>query len=301
MRRLWLLLFLAGCGGSDSSTPSPAPTIALPPLTEVRSDLISADEGGLSHPLQVSGCHLPVTPGIVGQTTACNLPRTVYPVLNHVAGPAHNVWRVMVNFEDAWDGKYGPPNQSMALDGKPFSLTSSADSATLRLDGVGVDKIPYLSIAYLRGVQGDPVPLLSRWGSIPKLSFTASLAASGSPQWVMVWFHFKDSAGNRYMARHDLYSPETDRADGQVPWNWPAVNSAYYPGAKLSRVRANGGPYMTSILSTAYTFDIQAMSRKMFPEFDAIKPDFQGVEIAIEQAAGLGSMALTVSRVRLGQ
>lgn len=318
-------LSLAGCGSGGSAITEPAPTPAplsnLPPLTAIRSDLVDPAEGTWAHPLQVDSCWRdwlhPLISWQQAPAKVCNLPSTLYQQTNHIAGQAHGIWRLAVNNEPSWNGDGGPPNQSAPLNGKPFSMASTANTITLGINLAGPadngGKIPYLGFNYLRGVQGDPVRYLTRWGAIPKLTFTGNLATTGSgSQWVQIWFFFRDVAGVQYMVRHDLLSPDFDKVSGEVNWNWPAVNSYYYPGAKLSRLvtdgggvfSAPGGAPFTGSGTQLFTFDIQALALKVQPTFAQLKPDFLGFELAIEQGyngteSGPKSMQLIVSDLAL--
>lgn len=286
-------LLLTACGGGGSgggSTPSLPSEKSLPPLTSIRSDFIT-DEGSITNPLKVDGCNRTwLLPLIIWQqppVRVCNFPATVYPQTNFIPGPAHDVWRLAVNNEPSWDGDAGPPNQSAPLDGKPFAMSSTANSITLKLDLANSrdngGKLPYLGFNYLRGVQGDTVRYFSKWGVKPQLSFTGSLQTNGDTHWVQLWFFFRDAEGKQYMVRHDMLSPQFDKTSGEVNWNWPAINSYYYPGAKIIRLVDDGGAVFTGNGTYQFAFDVEAIALKVQPQFATLKPDFLGIELAIEQ------------------
>lgn len=327
-KRTWLYQAVAaalaamGVGCNQEQPEPPAPTTRaqypLPPLTSRRSDLLDLTEGA-NPPLRVAQPTCApswLQPPVWWQKKLCEQGYTkqyflrtnsfadynVYAELN-----PHNVWKVAVNNEDAWDSDpfAGPPNQSLPLNvvKSPFRL-NNIDGAVrmgLYLNGVNDNdkKLPYLALSYNRGTQaGDDRERILPWGRAPILDIDASVVLSDTgmdieAQWVQVWSMWRDpKTGVRYMIRHDLYSPPFERNTARINWNWPVIGSYYYPGAILGVNNARAEqrfefPAQRVTFGEKYalgTFSIplEAYALDMFPEFAQIQPDFLGFEIAIE-------------------
>jgi hypothetical protein len=148
-------------------------------------------------------------------------------------------------------------------------------------------KLPYLGVNYLRGVQGESIPI-GRVGDGYTLSFDADIeapAVAGGYQWVQVWFFFRYGDGVR-MYRQDLFDRGYE-GDFDLLWNWPAVNSYYYPGARLLRK-----PLMNGVSSASgnYRFDVDVLASYFDDAAASLKPEFLGFEIAVEQGYRTGTV-----------
>lgn len=306
MARLIVLLcaWLAACGGAGGDPVAPERrVIALPSLALVRSDFIDPAHGTPAAPLAVA------TPRCTGasvdwQQRLCDSAVAIpaaWPVSNHYATTTPGeffAWRVSANHEDAWtlEGNSGPPNQSRSVMEMPFNLAHTQGGAFLSLyhassaDAAG--KIPYLALSYVRGVQGDGVPRLARWGDNPVVRMTLSIEAPTESavrvNHLQVWLHFRAADGLRHMLNLTLYKQGALITTAEFRWHWPAVASFYYPGAHLKYLGTTSGCAQTYPAISAggreqvVALNVESIFRCAHPAVQGV--DFLGFEIAVEQA-----------------
>lgn len=289
---LCLLGGLVGCGGQSFE---PLPT--LPPLTTYRSDFKNPNEG---KPLQVTPCLYSNLPSpIVGQEGACKNPVTSYPFTHHIFGAEKfNTWRLSVNYEPAWELPLdGPPNQSKALDGAPFSFWSNSEFATLRIAPNPGGKIPYFGLNYIRGVQGDKVPYLTKgpdnFGKLTfffdTFSYVPPRATGDNRTWAFILFFFRLPDGERVGVYRDLVKFAEQREGYDQYWNWPAVESIYFPGMRL--IHKPGYDFQ---INRQASFDVTEIVKRDLPNNQ--NAEFLGWEVGIEKAPGESEITLTVGR-----
>jgi hypothetical protein len=315
MRRLaFCALFLLGAcgGGGGGGSGSAVPPPVLPPFpafTDIRSDFIDTREGLADDPLKVATPRCVNLPAVDWQDWLCSGTESVpttYSVTNAFANAADPrfAWIVSLNneFIQVPGCNTGPPNQSLGPQQYPFSVIATA--ATLQLALLHdtrefCGKIPYVSAAYIRGVQGDAQVRLMGWrelsGHTLELDFDLE-----RPKDDLVWFrvllHFRDPhSGQRYTVNKDYVSP--DPADDFVfNWNWPYLSSFQFPGARIAqpaRVPAANLPNGLQHLS----IDVQGMGQRYFPVFATLEPDLLGVEIGVELGYVVNQVSLTLHQV----
>lgn len=289
---------LESCGGSGSITGGNDPikrVIDFPAFTVYSTDLSDLTEGTAANPLKLAwspncvfgggfpACDSAPGPIVFRQTNSLSTSRD----------PAR--WRYVINMEDAWDPTYntGPPGQSLPLTAAPIIWRPSEKSVELGFDlSDGIfcrgSNVPYVAATFIRGVQGDTEILLP-WGKQGSLVFYTRLEKTLDAAFVRhvyLWLHFRDKAGNRYMALLWLY--RTGDGTFRMTWNWPEKSSYYFAGMGNGQFM-NGGDGCDAFVkhlevngTTAWTIDVEGLGACRFPEFTALKPDLLGFEWAIE-------------------
>lgn len=304
---LFLLLFVAGCGGGGS----PDPVLpAFPPLTSIRSDLLDPTEGLAGKPLRIAAPPCVYLPAVQWQNWLCSGAQsvpTVYLATNAftTAPDPRFAWIIVRNneFVQTPGCNTGPPNQSLGANEYPFTVEASEAGLRLRLEHDArpfCGKIPYLSAAYLRGVQGDALPRLMGWGELAKrtLRLDLDLIRTNNDQvWMRVLLHFRDKTGQRYFVNTNYVFPDA-LPSLAINWNWPYVGSFQYPGARIFQPAQD--PEM-SLPNGAHRLDINVRQEALaaFPEFSAAEPDFLGVEIALELGPIQNAIEMTIRSVQI--
>lgn len=321
---------LFGCGGGSSSTsPSPPPAQEVlppvfPPFTSVRSDLINPLEGTQTHPLNIAEdlCPYIVPKDVHGkfqnigwQNWLCNkevtMP-TVYAKANsfNFSQDTYNTWIIAMSneFIQTPGCNDGPPNQSRALYSGPFYIENQPGALTLQNDLINrtnnCDKIPYLSAAYVRGVQaGDPKRNLMTWDQSANYKLHVTLEhyrSTDDVAYAQLYIHYRDpKTGTRYMVLQQLVSPDTYAEPIIVNWNWPYVNSFQYPGAFIVVLPMKPSDSLPNVPGPQnLVFDLNTMALKGFPEFSSLKPDLLGVEFGTETAYSRSSVQLKLTNVQ---
>ncbi len=290
---LALALGLSGCGGGPA-IPAPAPS--LPPLDRYSTDLAENPQAGTAaSPLVLGSPRCPFQPFVVWQTALCTLTvPQAWPQSNAFATTLDPFrWRVVINVENAWDlsCNSGPPAQSLPLTDPAVIATFGPDFAMIGVELADQNalcrKIPYVAIAYVRGVQGDPVRRMAAWGSMPILTFDGTLIRTTAPtfaQAVHFWVHLRTPAGVRYMAHTHLWQSGYEPDDFTLNWNWPARDSYYYPGAWIHGGDSSICPGSVSLVGNTWAVNLERLTDCRFPNLAAERPDILGFEIAVEGA-----------------
>lgn len=289
-----MLALLAACSGGG--THSGVSAMTLPPFTRYSTDLAATPtQGTIGNPLKVAPLpRCPFLPFVSWQGALCTTaPPDVWTFSNGLASTLDpDRWRVVVNVEPAWDTNCntGPPAQSLAMDRAPINVILKSAFATIGFELANEDamcqKIPYVALTYIRGVQGDSTPRLSAWGQKPILTFDGTLTRTIGPtfaQSVHFWVHVRDK-GVRYMAHTHLWQSGYEPPDFRLNWNWPVVDSYYYPGAWIHGGDTSRCPGSVIQAGDRWTVDLEALALCRFPDFAATKPDILGFEIAVEGA-----------------
>lgn len=295
---LFAVLMLVGCGGGTSvPMPSEKATLALPAFTRYSTDFAAHPaEGTIGEPLKVADPRCRFLPYIDWQQRLCMfLTMPVWTQSNALATTLDDFrWRVIMNLEGAWETNCntGPPGQSLPINQLPIVTDFKEKTATIGFELANesalCSKIPYVALTYIRGVQGDGAMHMASWGAKPVLSFDGTLTRTIGPtfaQAVHFWVHLRTTDGTRYMAHTHLWQSGYEPPDFRLNWNWPAVDSYYFPGAWI-----HGGdsetcpPDVVKQVGQHWTIDLEALSLCRFPEFATMKPAILGFEIAAEGA-----------------
>jgi hypothetical protein len=283
---------------------APSRVDSFPPFDYVRSDYL-APEGTKIWPLNISPNQCSLTPIVYWQTGFCESKlATVYEQANWFFNTpdAFYTWIISVNNEPVHflECSSGPPNASLPLNGEPFSMIANKTSLALSIKHSSINdncsKIPYLSAAYIRGVQaGDPARNIFTWNEARKKVIQAEMDFNVRPspaenvpnqlQWILAYLHYRDpSTGQRYMVKVEFISPD-DHENIYLTWNWPFVNSFQYPGSIIAVLAATRNESLP-IGRNQIELDITQLGLQAFPEFAQKQPDFLGVEFGVESAFG---------------
>jgi hypothetical protein len=288
----------AGYGdtGTTSFTCQPsAPQVSFPPFNTVRTDFINMYEGLWFSPMVIASTlceYLPYTPWQEWLCTGTQSMPTTYPQTNafSTASNPYFSWIIAMNneFIQNQDCNTGPPNQSRAVNqfGSPFKMTATAASLKLEVKhdaSTTCLKIPYMSAAYLRGVQqGDSMTRLLSWSELQGKSLVLDVEItkqSAQVTWFRVLTHFRDPVTTeRYFINKDYVMPDTTGII-YMNWNWPWRNSFQYPGA---RIAIPGRSPSLSLPNGRHTIVIPLASQWAQYFSASIQPDFLGVEVAVE-------------------
>lgn len=297
--------FMLGCsgGGGDSPTPEAQP-YRFPPFDQVRTDLPDISEGTAGNPLKIAALRCPYQPVEPWQDWLCrgDPVQTVYPQSNGFsARDPYNAWIIVFNNEpiEAPGCNMGPPNQSIG-DEYPFDLIATPQALTLAVlhdSRPYCNKLPYMSASVVRGVQGDPKPQMYTWAELQGKTLTIDVDTQRSgTAWFRVLLHFRDAQGVRYFVNKDYAMPDT-LPDFPMNWAWPFVNSFQYPGAHIV-IPARDPAKSIPIGAQTIMLQPAAMALQYFPVFANSRPDFLGIEIAVE-LAGVGESSVKISRIDL--
>jgi hypothetical protein len=287
----------AGYGDASSTSfqcNPPAPTVSFPSFSTVRTDFINQYEGLWFSPMQIASplCqYLPYTSWQAWLCTGSQSMPTTYPQTHafSTASDPYFSWIIAMNneFIQNPDCNTGPPNQSRAVNqvGSPFILNASASSLRLEVKhdvNTTCRKIPYMSAAYLRGVQtGDSMPHLLTWSQLQgkSLVLDVEITKQSAPvTWFRVLTHYRDANGTRYFINKDYVMPDS-LATTYLNWNWPWRNSFQYPGAVIAIPERSPS---FSLPNGRHTIVIPLATQWAQYFSTSAQPNFLGVEVAVE-------------------
>ena len=297
------ILAACGNGGPTSGGVAQRADVPLPPFTAFSTDLPDPTEGTAANPLSLAWNPACVFGGVFPE---CDAPFAVpaWPQSNAIATTRDSFrWRTVVNLEPAYDTSCntGPPDQSLALGVHPITWLPDPAGRSVQFgfelanEAALCSKAPYVAVAYVRGVQGDSQRSLLAWGRQAKLAMT--LHTERSPdlpthvRHVYMYLHFRDAAGKRYMAHRVLWASWAYPADFAYAWNWAETHSYAFAGRGNGPFLHGGAAGCDDAVRSAdlagrtrWTIDVEGLGRCRFPEFDLLRPDLLGFEIATEGA-----------------
>lgn len=287
-----LLLLTAGCGGGGGGGQPARQQVPLPDFISFSTDLPRASLGTAVDPLHFASPLCPMQPAVAWQQAMCaSSPPAVWPFSNHFTtelGPHR--WRVVINNEDAWDPRCntGPPAQSLPVYSDTANYNPSAVAAHLTVylanEQDNCRKIPYVGMAWLRGVQDDLLSRAAPWGSAPELRYNVAIERTVNPKFAQslhLYLHFRSGA-QRYMVFASHWDSGYMPQSFAINWNWPIVDSYYYPGAKIAGGARDCGINRLPDAGGEVVVDVEAMALCRFPDFAVLRPDFLGFEVAAE-------------------